>query len=143
MKRMMLVALLAIGCGADDKPEAKPAATPAAAKPEAKPAPAPAPAAEAKPAEAPTEAAAIDGKAIYGQYCVACHGADGKGNNGLGASYVDDPTRLAQSDEDLIKSIKEGKQGNVGVMPPWGGTLNDDQIKAVLGFIRAEFGKTE
>ena len=86
-------------------------------------------------------APAIDGKAIYSQYCVACHGADGKGNNGLAANYVDDKTRLAQSDEALIKSIKEGKQGSVGVMPPWGGTLNDDQIKAVLGYIRAEFGE--
>lgn len=144
MKRMMLVALLAIGCGADDKPETKPADKPAAAaKPAEKPAPAP------KAAEKPPEAAAaagggdIDGKAIYMQYCVACHGADGKGNNGLAANYVDDKTRLAQPDEVLIKSIKEGKQGDVGVMPPWGGTLNDDQIKAVLDHIRAEYGAKE
>lgn len=137
MKRMLLVAALALtACGADDKPAEKPADKPAAA---VKPAPAP------KPAEKPAAPAAdkpadIDGKAIYNQYCVACHGADGKGNNGLAANYVDDKTRLAQPDEALIKSIKEGKQGDVGVMPPWGGTLNDEQITAVLGYIRGEFG---
>jgi mono/diheme cytochrome c family protein len=135
MKRMLIIAALALtACGADDKPAETPAAKPAAAKPA--PAPAPAPKAEAKPAAAN----AVDGKGIYNQYCVACHGPDGKGNNGLAASYVDDPARLAQADDILIKSIKEGKQGDVGVMPPWGGTLNDEQITAVLGYIRAEFG---
>lgn len=138
MKRMLIIAALALtACGADDKPAEKPAEKPAVA---AKPAPAPAPAPAPKAEEKPADAAAVDGKAVYNQYCVACHGADGKGNNGLAASYVDDPARLAQSDEVLIKSIKEGKQGDVGVMPPWGGTLNDAQITAVLGFIRAEFG---
>lgn len=135
MKRMLIIAAMALtACGADDKPAETPAAKTAAAEPA--PAPAPAPAPEAKPAAA----AAVDGKAIYNQYCVACHGPDGKGNNGLAASYVDDPSRLAQTDEALIKSIKEGKQGDIGVMPPWGGTLNDEQITAVIGHIRAEFG---
>ena len=146
-KVLLTAALLLTGCGADDAaPE--PAAANQEKKAEAAPAPAKpaaAPAAEAEADAAKVAAAdaapAIDGKAIYSQYCVACHGADGKGNNGLAANYVDDKTRLAQSDEALIKSIKEGKQGSVGVMPPWGGTLNDDQIKAVLGYIRAEFGE--
>ena len=141
MNRLFLLATLVLAaCGADDAPaetpSEKPEATAAAAP---APAPAPAPAADAG-AAGDAGAPAIDGKAIYNQYCVACHGADGKGNNGLAANYVDDKSRLAQSDEDLIKSIKEGKQGEVGVMPPWGGTLDDDQIKAVLGYIRAEFG---
>jgi len=138
-RSILFVSLLLTACGADDAP-AEPAAV-APAAPAAAPAPAPAQAtaetAEKPPADGTAE---IDGKAIYNQYCVACHGADGKGNNGLAANYVDDKTRLAQSDEVLIQSIKEGKQGNVGVMPPWGGTLDDGQIKAVLGYIRAEFG---
>ena len=138
-RSFLFVSLFLMACGADDAPTESPAAEPAT--PVVEPAPAPAQATakteEKPPADGPAD---IDGKAIYNQYCVACHGADGKGNNGLAANYVDDETRLAQSDEVLIQSIKEGKQGDVGVMPPWGGTLDDGQIKAVLGYIRAEFG---
>jgi mono/diheme cytochrome c family protein len=53
---------------------------------------------------------------------------------------VDDKTRLAQPDEVLIASIKNGKTGTVGTMPPWGGTLSDAQITAVLGYVRTSFG---
>jgi len=135
-RSVLFVSLFLVACGADDAPTAAPADAPAA-DPAPPAAQATAKTAEKPPADAPAD---IDGKAIYNQYCVACHGADGKGNNGLAANYVDDKTRLAQSDEVLIQSIKEGKQGKVGVMPPWGGTLDDGQIKAVLGYIRAEFG---
>jgi mono/diheme cytochrome c family protein len=94
-----------------------------------------APAAPAAPAAGPA-----DGETIYKTYCLPCHGADGKGNNGLAANYVDDKTRLAQPDEVLIASIKNGKTGTVGTMPPWGGTLSDAQITAVLGYVRTSFG---
>jgi mono/diheme cytochrome c family protein len=153
MKPFLMLALaLTVACGADDKPPAPNAKAPGA-KPAPVPAPVPAPApagaadGAAAPAAAPTEPAApadantVDGRAVYMQYCVACHGVDGKGNGGLAASFVDDPARLAKPDAELIKSIKEGKQGAVGMMPPWGGTLNDVQISAVVAYIRADFSK--
>jgi mono/diheme cytochrome c family protein len=161
MKPFLMLALaLTVACGDDDKPAA-PAAKAPGAKPAPVPAPAPAPSADgaapagaapavaadgAAPAGAPEAPAAppaangVDGKAVYMQYCVACHGADGKGNGGLAASFIDEPARLAKPDAELIKSVKEGKQGSVGMMPPWGGTLNDGQISAVVAYIRADFG---
>ena len=78
------------------------------------------------------------GKMIVDQVCAACHGADGKGNNGLGGNYAE--VLAGRKDEDLIASIKNGKTGKIGVMPPWGGTLNDDQIKAVLGYVKEKYG---
>jgi mono/diheme cytochrome c family protein len=135
------LALAAIACGGGEPP--KPAEPPKAAEAPKAPEPAPAPPA-APPAPAATataDAGAANGEAIYKQYCTPCHGVDGKGNNGMAASYVDDPARLAKPDEELIASIKNGKTGTVGTMPPWGGVLNDDQIKAVLGYIRTTFGK--
>ena len=171
MKPYLTLALaLMVACGADDKPTAPPAAPTAKPAPAPAPAPGANDAPDAD-ADAPTTVAdgaaapeagspealtvpaipdaagdapaadGVDGKAVFMQYCVACHGADGKGNGGLAASFVDDPARLAKSDAELSKTIKEGKQGALGMMPPWGDTLSDDQISAVLGYIRADFGK--
>ena len=132
LSAILLAALVA--CGGGEAPKA----------PEAPPAPTPAPVPAAPPPPAAPVAAApaapVDGAAIYKQYCETCHGADGKGNNGLAANYVDDKTRLAKPDEELINSIKNGKTGTVGTMPPWGPVLNDEQIKAVLGYVRTTYG---
>jgi hypothetical protein len=35
-----------------------------------------------------------------------------------------------------------GKEGDIGLMPPLAGTLNDQQIAAVLTYIRREWGHT-
>ena len=35
-----------------------------------------------------------------------------------------------------------GKEGKVGLMPPLGSVLTDDQIAAVLTYIRREWGQT-
>ena len=78
------------------------------------------------------------GSAIYDQYCIACHGADGKGNNGLGGDYR--KVLKVRDDQDLIASIKNGKVGAVGSMPPWGAVLDDDQIQAVLHYVKSTFG---
>ncbi len=82
----------------------------------------------------------IKGKAVFEQYCQSCHGADGKGNNGLGANFVEDKSRLAKSNEELLKSIREGKQGKVGTMPAQKGVLTDQQMKDALSYIRKTWG---
>lgn len=137
MKNIQIAALLSLGllaaCGGE-----QPAAKPDAAPPAPAAAPAPAAPAPAPVAAAPAAAAAPDGAQIYGTYCVACHGADGKGNNGLGGNYAE--VLGGKSDDELMASIKNGKTGTIGVMPPWGGTLNDEQIKAVLGYVKESFG---
>lgn len=134
MKNTQIAALLSLGllaaCGGD----APPAKAPEAAKPAPAAAAAPAPA----PAAAAVAAAAPDGAQIYATYCVVCHGADGKGNNGLGGNYAE--VLPGKSDDDLMASIKNGKTGAIGTMPPWGGTLNDEQVKAVLGYVKESFG---
>ncbi|TVQ90273.1 MAG: cytochrome c [Deltaproteobacteria bacterium] len=81
------------------------------------------------------------GKEVYNTYCVACHGADGKGNNGQAASFPDDPARLAKSDAALVKSIREGVSGDVGIMPPWGSVVNEQDAKAAVAYIRSEWGE--
>jgi len=134
MTRALTVLLCSalVACGGGE-PAPAPAPTTPAPAPVAAPTPPPA-------APVNTAAAAVDGGAIYKQYCEVCHGADGKGNNGMAANYVDDKTRLSQPDEVLLASIKNGKTGTVGSMPARGGILNDEQQKAVLAHVRATFG---
>ena len=81
------------------------------------------------------------GKAVYEQYCQSCHGPDGKGNGGTtGADFVGDKSRLAKSNEDLLKSIREGTQGKIGMMPAQKDILSDEQMKDALAYIRKTFG---
>jgi mono/diheme cytochrome c family protein len=90
--------------------------------------------------------AAIDGKQLFGAKCAACHQASGMGVAGVfpplaGAEWV-------VGDEKVLASILlHGVQGELvvkgntykGVMPAFG-TLADEEIAAVLTYIRSDWG---
>lgn len=80
------------------------------------------------------------GEKVYSKTCVACHQADGTGNGGmLAANFKKDKTRLAKPDSALYKSISEGLQGKVGVMPAQKDALSEQEIKDVIAYVRATF----
>ena len=81
------------------------------------------------------DAARHPGERTYLMYCTACHGHDGKGNNGLGADFVNDKTRLAKADGELFQSIWHGK----GRMPAWRGIITKEQVQQVILYIRETF----
>ena len=95
--------------------------------------------------DAPETADAAAGKAIYSQTCIACHGANGKGAIPGVADFTAKDGSLAKSDGELLKNISEGFQspGSFMAMPPKGGnpTLMEADMRAVLAYLRAEFGK--
>ena len=68
----------------------------------------------------------------------ACDGAGGRGSNGQGGTYAEG--RAGSKDEELGASRRNGKPGKIGVMPRWGGRLKDEQIKAVLGYVKEKYG---
>jgi len=82
------------------------------------------------------------GKDVFAKHCVACHGADGKGNDTVAKMMkVTIPPMASKevqglSDADLSKVITEGK----GKMPPMK-TLSSADVANVVAFIR-ELGKT-
>jgi mono/diheme cytochrome c family protein len=41
-----------------------------------------------------------------------------------------------------VRILINGKEGPVGLMPPLGAVLNDEQIASVLTYIRREWGQT-
>lgn len=81
-----------------------------------------------------------NGKKVYNTYCVACHGADGQGMNGLAANFVADKTRLQKDDATLVKNVREGYSGSVGVMPPWGAVVDEPSAYDVIAYVRSEWG---
>ncbi|HEX3155474.1 MAG TPA: cytochrome c [Candidatus Angelobacter sp.] len=81
-------------------------------------------------------AMADDVEAVYKSKCQVCHGADGKGSpvgQKLGVRDFHSPDVAKESDADLLKITKEGK----GKMPKFEGKLTDDQIKALIKYIRS------
>jgi mono/diheme cytochrome c family protein len=80
--------------------------------------------------------AVTEGREIYMSLCQACHGADGKGNDGMAANFVDDKSILAKSDIELLDVIANGK----GTMPAWGAILQPWQQISVLQHIRQTYG---
>jgi mono/diheme cytochrome c family protein len=81
----------------------------------------------------------------YKSYCAKCHGESGKGD-GPGAAmlnpkprdYTDCKVMQNKKDDELIKVITDGGD-SIGLsadMQPWGGTLNADEIKDLLKFVR-------
>ena len=88
------------------------------------------------------EAPRDPGEAAYRRTCIACHGADGKGNGAsTGADFTAKSGPLAKSDEILLVSIREGTRGSVGTMPAHRSLLSDAEQKAVLAYVRRAYGK--
>ena len=93
----------------------------------------------------------VVGKRVFTQYCAVCHQTTGLGVAGQFPPLVDSEWVLAREwhgDNHLVKVVLHGLQGPITVksnpynnaMAPWGGVLNDEQIAAVLTYIRASFG---
>ncbi len=92
----------------------------------------------------PEAADAAAGKTVYSQTCIACHGANGKGAIPGVADFTAKDGSLTKSDGELLKNISEGFQspGSFMAMPAKGGNpaLTEEDIWAVLAYLRAEFG---
>jgi mono/diheme cytochrome c family protein len=92
----------------------------------------------------------VVGKRLFTANCVACHQATGQGVAGQFPSLVGSEWVLTEGwhgDNHLISILLHGLQGPIqvkgetynGAMPPWK-QLKDDQIAAILTYIRSEWG---
>jgi mono/diheme cytochrome c family protein len=88
---------------------------------------------------------AEQGKKLYGQFCVTCHGESGKGDGAAAAAlnpkprdHTDKEYMSKMSDDDMLKVIKNGgaSVGKSPLMPPWGASLKDDQIQDIIAYVR-------
>jgi cytochrome c oxidase cbb3-type subunit 3 len=73
------------------------------------------------------------GGALYEQFCVACHGNDGSGNEQLGAPALNDPSwTYGGSRADVIETIANGRSGS---MPAFAARLDDTQIHLLTAWL--------
>ncbi len=74
------------------------------------------------------------GKASFG-LCMACHGEDAAGRIGIGPRIASKSYLAAASDDFLAQTIKKGRSATT--MIPWEKVLNDQQVEAVIAYLRS------
>jgi mono/diheme cytochrome c family protein/glucose/arabinose dehydrogenase len=101
----------------------------------------PAPVIDVVPLTAEQQKRFAQGQEVYANLCAACHQPDGQGREKLAPSLV--ASRYVVTDPGVAaRIVLSGKEGPVGLMPPLGASLSDEQIAAVLTYIRREWGHT-
>jgi len=107
----------------------------------------------------PTSAAIDRGGVLYQAHCATCHGAKGEGESPNWKRLNADKTYPApphdstghtwhHADKMLVDIVKNGgSQYNSPAfqsrMPAWGNKLSDDEIRAVIAYIKTMWGPTE
>jgi mono/diheme cytochrome c family protein len=85
---------------------------------------------------------AADVKTNWDKECAQCHGKDGRADTKMGrllnARDLTDPKVQTEfTDAKAEKSIREGvKQNGKTTMKAFGGKLTDDEIKALVAYVR-------
>jgi cbb3-type cytochrome c oxidase subunit III len=101
-------------------------------------------AAASAPLQRAESAGTVDGKTIYAARCAACHRADGVGG-GPFPPLAANPDVAAANTENLIATLLNGRSGPIqvngrtygGAMPAWKDQLSNDELAAVLTYIRS------
>jgi mono/diheme cytochrome c family protein len=89
-----------------------------------------------------TSLLAADAKANWDANCVQCHGKDGKADTKMGKTLnakdlTDAKVQAEFSDAKAAESIKNGvKDNGKTTMKAFGGKLTDDEIKALVAYVR-------
>ena len=78
------------------------------------------------------------GEELYANLCASCHQADGRGLEGVAKSLVGSQWATAIPPQ-VTRIVLHGKEGEM-LMPPLGQTMSDEQIAAVLTYVRRSWG---
>ena len=89
----------------------------------------------------------INGKKVFIDNCIACHGIDGEGISSMIPAFKDNGTIQGQSSESMTHILLNGSKGAItrfnptgAAMPAFAWKLTDTQIADVLTYIRNEWG---
>jgi mono/diheme cytochrome c family protein len=87
------------------------------------------------------------GRAIYEKWCAMCHGREGKGNTPMYPPLADNPSITMASPVNSIRMVLNGgyapgtrKNPRPHGMPPFAQILDDEDIAAVVTYIRVAWG---
>jgi mono/diheme cytochrome c family protein len=94
----------------------------------------------------PADPASIErGARLFATACATCHGRTGDGGGPRAPGLSPSPADLTfhvplHSDGEIFRSISEGVHGTA--MPVWREQLTEQQLWALVSFLRAEFSQT-
>lgn len=74
------------------------------------------------------------GETVYEEQCARCHGSDGEGTSGVPALAGN--TTVTGEPAGVIQTVLQGP----GTMPSFRGRLNDEEIAAVITYVRNTWG---
>lgn len=89
-----------------------------------------------------TSLRAADARALWDANCAQCHGKDGKADTKMGKALsakdlTDRAVQSAFTDAKATESIKNGvKENGKTTMKAFAGKLTDDEIKALVAYVR-------
>ena len=94
------------------------------------------------------EAYIAKGRIVYGNVCLPCHQATGLGQAGVFPPLAGSEWVLGEGPNRIIRIVLNGVAGPIDVkgtpfnnaMPPWKDFLKDEDVGAVLSFIRSQWG---
>ena len=100
-----------------------------------------------RPPEPPSASQMRRGEKVYAQQCAWCHGEQGEGEPGVFPPLAGNRAVSLHNPTNLIQMVRRGgyspaTEGNPRPygMPPFGHVLGDEDIAAVLTFVRASWG---
>jgi len=100
-----------------------------------------------EPAPAPPDALMQHGARLYGQHCADCHGKDGRGVDEVYPPLAGNRMVTTPEPVNAIRIVLNGgfppaTAGNPRPygMPPYSPILNDDDVAAVISYVRASWG---
>ena len=83
------------------------------------------------------------GRDIFFKHCKACHGNNGNGKtfaanvlNPPPKNFTSEKSKQELTEKRMIESVTEGRKGTA--MMPWKSRLSQQEIKAVVNYIRKE-----
>ena len=84
------------------------------------------------------------GRDIFFKHCKACHGNKGDGNtfaanvlNPPPKNFISDKSKQELTKKRMLESVAKGRKGTA--MMPWKSLLSQQEIQAVVEYIRKEF----
>ena len=85
---------------------------------------------------------AAEPKALWDANCTLCHGKEGRADTKIGKAinakdFSDAKSQASFTDAQAAAAIKDGaKQNGKTTMPAFGGKLSDEDIKALVAYVR-------
>jgi mono/diheme cytochrome c family protein len=78
----------------------------------------------------------MSGEELYANVCQGCHMSDGKGATGAGTYPSLAGDRNLEAGGYAVGLVVNGRRD----MPPLGAMMSDDQVAAVVNYLRSHFG---